>query len=91
MRGLLKTRLHICWNVVLARELMLRFAERNGVALGWGAVDALRQTSSFQSLLSFLDLYFETKFSAVKSDRTGDDWRDSTRRRRPRDQADRQW
>jgi adenosine deaminase len=57
--GLPKAELHIHIEGSLEPELMMALAARNGVALRFGSIDALRAAYSFSNLQDFLDLYYE--------------------------------
>lgn len=56
--GLPKAELHIHIEGSLEPELIFALAERNGVALDYPSVDALRQAYAFTNLQSFLDIYY---------------------------------
>ena len=58
VRGLPKAELHIHIEGSLEPELIFRLAERNGVALPYPDVDALRAAYAFTDLQSFLDIYY---------------------------------
>src|SRR5690606_8182483 len=58
IRGLPKAELHLHIEGTLEPELMFSLAERNGVALPYANVDALRAAYDFPGLQSFLDLYY---------------------------------
>ena len=53
-----KAELHIHIEGSLEPELIFRLAERNGVALGYPSVEALRAAYAFTDLQSFLDIYY---------------------------------
>src|SRR4029453_155599 len=53
-----KAELHIHIEGSLEPELIFRLAQRNGVALAYPNVEALRAASAFQDLQSFLDIYY---------------------------------
>lgn len=53
-----KAELHLHIEGTLEPELMLRLAERNGIALPWSDVDAVRAAYDFSDLQSFLDIYY---------------------------------
>lgn len=55
-----KVELHLHIEGTLEPESVFRFAERNGVSLGFDSVEALRQAYEFENLQSFLDLYNAT-------------------------------
>ena len=62
LRGLLqrmpKAELHLHIEGTLEPELIFALAERNGVALAWPSVEALRAAYAFTDLQSFLDIYY---------------------------------
>ena len=53
-----KAELHIHIEGSLEPELIFKLAQRNGVALPYASVDALRAAYAFTDLQSFLDLYY---------------------------------
>ena len=53
-----KAELHIHIEGSLEPELMFALAQRNGVALPYPSVDALRAAYAFTDLQSFLDIYY---------------------------------
>jgi len=53
-----KAELHIHIEGSLEPELIFRLAQRNGVALPYASVEALRQAYAFTNLQSFLDIYY---------------------------------
>ena len=57
--GLPKVELHMHIEGSLEPELMFTIAERNGVALKYDSVDAVRKAYHFGNLQSFLDIYYE--------------------------------
>jgi adenosine deaminase len=57
--GLPKAELHIHIEGSLEPELMMALAERNGVALRFHSIEALRAAYRFANLQDFLDLYYE--------------------------------
>jgi adenine deaminase len=59
VRGLPKTDLHMHIEGSIEPQLMLDLAARNGMNLRWDTAEALHDAYQFQSLRSFLDLYFE--------------------------------
>ncbi|WHZ10327.1 MAG: Adenosine deaminase [Burkholderiaceae bacterium] len=58
LRASPKAELHIHIEGSLEPELMLALARRNGVALGFDSVEALRRAYAFTDLQSFLDIYY---------------------------------
>lgn len=58
IRLLPKAELHLHIEGTLEPELMFKLAERNGVALPYASVDALKDAYQFEDLQSFLDLYY---------------------------------
>jgi adenine deaminase len=58
LRAMPKAELHIHIEGSLEPELMFRLAERNGVALPYASVEALRAAYAFTDLQSFLDIYY---------------------------------
>lgn len=58
VRALPKAELHLHIEGSLEPELMFELARRNGVALPYDSVDALRKAYAFDSLQSFLNLYY---------------------------------
>ncbi|MFO1293747.1 MAG: adenosine deaminase [Rubrivivax sp.] len=58
LRRMPKAELHIHIEGALEPELIFRLAERNGLALAWPSVEALRAAYAFGDLQSFLDLYY---------------------------------
>ncbi|MDQ7250969.1 adenosine deaminase [Dongia sedimenti] len=58
IRGLPKAELHIHIEGSLEPELMFRLATKNGVTLPYRSVEEVRQAYNFDSLQSFLDLYY---------------------------------
>ncbi len=57
--GLPKAELHMHIEGSLEPELMFALAERNGVALPYANVEALRAAYSFSRLQDFLDIYYQ--------------------------------
>src|SRR5262249_57340291 len=53
-----KAELHIHIEGSLEPELIFKLAQRNGVALAYPSVEALRKAYAFTSLQSFLDIYY---------------------------------
>jgi adenosine deaminase len=58
IRGIPKAELHLHIEGTLEPELMFSIARRNGIALPWDSVDALREAYDFHDLQSFLDIYY---------------------------------
>jgi adenine deaminase len=58
LRRLPKAELHIHIEGSLEPELIFRLAQRNGVALPYPSVEALRAAYAFTDLQSFLDIYY---------------------------------
>ena len=58
LRRLPKAELHIHIEGSLEPELIFRLAARNGVALPYASVEALRAAYAFSDLQSFLDIYY---------------------------------
>ena len=58
IRGIPKAELHIHIEGSLEPELIFAMAERNGVALPYPSVEALRAAYAFTNLQSFLDIYY---------------------------------
>ncbi|HEV7913454.1 MAG TPA: adenosine deaminase [Albitalea sp.] len=58
LRAMPKAELHIHIEGSLEPELIFALAQRNGVALGYPSVDALRAAYAFTDLQSFLDIYY---------------------------------
>ena len=58
LRGLPKAELHIHIEGSLEPEMMWRLAQRNGIALPYESVDAIRRAYDFDCLQDFLDLYY---------------------------------
>ena len=58
LREMPKAELHIHIEGSLEPELIFALAERNGVALQYASVEALRQAYAFTDLQSFLDIYY---------------------------------
>lgn len=59
VRGLPKAELHLHIEGSLEPEQMFAFAKRNGVALPFPSVEALRAAYDFGNLQDFLDLYYQ--------------------------------
>jgi adenine deaminase len=58
VRALPKAELHLHIEGTLEPEMMFALARRNGVALPWASVEAVRAAYAFADLQSFLDLYY---------------------------------
>ena len=58
LRAMPKAELHIHIEGSLEPELIFRLAARNGVALPYASVEALRAAYAFTDLQSFLDIYY---------------------------------
>ena len=58
IRGIPKAELHIHIEGSLEPELIFAMAQRNGVALPYPSVEALRAAYAFTNLQSFLDIYY---------------------------------
>jgi len=58
LRSAPKAELHIHIEGSLEPELIFQLAQRNGVALPYASVDALRAAYAFTDLQSFLDIYY---------------------------------
>ena len=58
LRRMPKAELHIHIEGSLEPELIFALAERNGVALSYASVEALRSAYAFTNLQSFLDIYY---------------------------------
>ena len=57
--GLPKAELHLHIEGTIEPETMFKLAARNGVALPYESVEALRAAYNFQNLQDFLDLYYQ--------------------------------
>jgi len=58
LRAMPKAELHVHVEGSLEPELIFRLAGRNGIALPYATVDALRAAYAFSDLQSFLDIYY---------------------------------
>ena len=58
LRTMPKAELHLHIEGTLEPELIFELAEKNGVALAYPSVDALRAAYAFTDLQSFLDIYY---------------------------------
>lgn len=54
-----KAELHLHLEGTLEPEMLLQFAERNGVAVRFSSAEELRRAYDFADLQSFLDIYYE--------------------------------
>lgn len=63
-----KAELHIHIEGSLEPELIFRLAQRNGVALAYPSVEALRAAYAFTDLQSFLDIYYAGAGVLLKED-----------------------
>ena len=59
INGLPKAELHLHIEGTIEPETMFRLAARNGVALNYDSVEALRAAYDFKNLQDFLDLYYQ--------------------------------
>jgi adenine deaminase len=57
--GLPKAELHLHIEGTIEPDMMFKLAARNGVALPYDSVEALRAAYDFQNLQEFLDLYYQ--------------------------------
>ena len=57
--GLPKAELHLHIEGTLEPEMLFSLAERNGVAIPFSSVDAVREAYSFSCLQDFLDIYYQ--------------------------------
>ncbi|MGN6657469.1 MAG: adenosine deaminase family protein, partial [Achromobacter mucicolens] len=58
LNALPKAELHLHLEGTLEPELLFKLAQRNGVALPWPDIDALRGAYDYHNLQEFLDLYY---------------------------------
>ena len=58
LRAMPKAELHLHIEGTLEPELIFALARKNGVALAYPSVDALRAAYAFTDLQSFLDIYY---------------------------------
>ena len=72
IKGLPKAELHLHIEGSLEPELMFALAKRNGIALPYDSVDALRAAYEFSRLQDFLDIYYQGAQVLL----TKDDFRD---------------
>lgn len=66
LRAMPKAELHMHVEGSLEPELIFRLAQRNGVALAYPSVEALRAAYAFSDLQSFLDIYYAGASVLVK-------------------------
>jgi len=59
IKSLPKCELHIHIEGSLEPELMFALARRNGIALPYASIDAVRQAYQFSNLQDFLDIYYQ--------------------------------
>ncbi|WP_339798654.1 adenosine deaminase [uncultured Marinobacter sp.] len=59
LKALPKAELHLHIEGSLEPELMFALAERNGIALPYNSIEAVRAAYDFNDLQSFLDLYYQ--------------------------------
>ena len=57
--GLPKAELHLHIEGSLEPELMFELAKRNGIALPFASVEAVREAYAFSKLQDFLDIYYQ--------------------------------
>ena len=57
--GLPKAELHLHIEGSLEPELMFELAQRNGVAIPFASVEAVRAAYNFNNLQDFLDIYYQ--------------------------------
>ena len=58
LRAMPKAELHVHIEGTLEPELIFALAQRNGIALPYASVEALRAAYAFTDLQSFLDIYY---------------------------------
>jgi adenosine deaminase len=68
LRAMPKAELHIHIEGSLEPELIFKLAKRNGVALNYPSVEALRAAYAFTDLQSFLDIYYAGASVLLKED-----------------------
>ena len=68
LRAMPKAELHIHIEGSLEPELIFKLAKRNGVALHYPSVEALRTAYAFTDLQSFLDIYYAGASVLLKED-----------------------
>lgn len=59
IRNIPKAELHLHIEGTLEPELMFAIGERNGIALPFGTVEAVKQAYEFTNLQEFLDIYYQ--------------------------------
>ena len=84
VQGLPKAELHIHIEGSLEPEMMWDVAQRNGISLPFGSVDAIRQAYEFTCLQDFLDVYY-AGMQVLKTERDFFDLADAFFRRAERD------
>jgi len=68
IRALPKAELHLHIEGTLEPEMMFALAARNGIALPWRSVEAVRAAYDFSDLQSFLDVYYAGAASLVRAE-----------------------
>ena len=68
VRSIPKTELHLHVEGTLEPEMMFAMAERNGIELPFGSVEAVREAYQFTDLQSFLDIYYQGAAVLVTED-----------------------
>ena len=68
LQAMPKAELHMHIEGSLEPELIFRLAQRNGIALAWPTVDALRAAYAFTDLQSFLDIYYAGASVLIRAD-----------------------
>ena len=80
LRAMPKAELHIHIEGSLEPELIFALARRNGIALRYPSVDALRAAYAFTDLQSFLDIYYAGASVLLHGSTTSSTWRWRTSR-----------
>ena len=70
-----KAELHLHIEGTLEPELIFELAQKNGVALAYPSVDALRAAYAFTDLQSFLDIYYAGASVLLHAERLRRRWR----------------
>ena len=83
LRAMPKAELHIHIEGSLEPELIFALAQRNGVALAYPSVEALRAAYAFTDLQSFLDIYYAGASVLLHRGATSTTWRWRTSRAPP--------